>query len=212
VEANLINYLWPLLIILLSSLLPGERLRWYHVAGGAIGFLGAALLITGGHGFEVELQYAPGYVAALVCAFTWSIYSVLSRRYGSVPTYAVGGFCGVTAIVAWLSHLVFEETVWPEGMQWLAVATMGIGPMGLAFFAWDYGVKRGNIKSLGALSYFAPLLSTLLLISVGPAVMSWPIAVACFLIIGGAILASGVIRRRKSPSELDGSQLQTVDR
>ena len=201
VEANLINYLWPLLIILLSSLLPGERLRWYHIAGGAIGFVGAVLLITGGHGIAADSRYTLGYLAALVCAFAWAAYSVLSRRYGSVPTNAVGAFCGVTAILGWLFHLLFEKTVWPAGPQWFAVVVMGIGPMGLAFFAWDFGVKRGNIKSLGALSYFAPLLSTLLLIAAGRAGLSWQIAAACILIIGGAVLASGVVLRQRPPTD-----------
>ena len=48
VEASLIAFLWPLLIVLLSGLLPGERVRWFHVLGGIAGFAGSALLVTGG--------------------------------------------------------------------------------------------------------------------------------------------------------------------
>lgn len=138
-----------------------------------------------------DSQYSTGYLAAFVCALTWSSYSVLSRRFGSIPTDAVGGFCGVTAILAWLCHGLFEQTLWPVGGEWLAVICLGLGPIGLAFFTWDYGVKHGNIKVLGALSYAAPLLSTMVLIACGLAESSWILGLTCLLIVGGAVLAAG---------------------
>ncbi len=191
VEANLINYLWPLLIVLFSALLPGEQLRWFHIVGAAAGFIGAGLLVTKGQGISFDTQYGLGYLAAVTCAFIWAIYSVLSRYFGAVPTNAVGGFCGATAILALFCHLLFEQTVWPQGSQWLAILLLGLGPVGAAFFVWDYGLKRGNIKALGAFSYAAPLLSTNLLVVFQLAEPSWQIAVACIFIMGGAVLAAG---------------------
>ncbi len=195
VEASLIAYLWPLLIVLLSALLPGEQLRIQHVLGAGLGFLGAALLVTQGTALAFDARYATGYLAAIVCALTWSSYSVLSRRFGEIPTDAVGGFCGVTALLALGCHLLFEQTVWPVGAQWLAVIGLGLGPTGAAFFVWDHGVKRGNIQLLGTLAYAAPLLSTLLLVAFGQAAATWRVAVACGLIVGGALLASLASRR-----------------
>jgi drug/metabolite transporter (DMT)-like permease len=190
VEASLIAYLWPLLIVFFSALLPGERLRWFHGAGAIAGFLGAALLVTKGQGFRFDAQYTTGYLSALVCALTWAGYSILSRRFGAIPTSAVGGFCGATAILAWGCHALFETTVIPTGWQWAAILGLGLGPVGLAFFTWDYGVKHGNIRVLGALSYAAPLLSTLLLIACGRAEATMVVGVACGLIVGGALLAT----------------------
>ena len=191
VEASLIAYLWPLLIVLFSALLPGERLRWWHLAGAVTGLAGAALLMGGDQDFSAGIRLAPGHIAALACAFLWSGYSVLSRRLGHVPTDMVGGFCGATALLALLAHLMFESTVWPvDARQWLAVAGLGLGPVGLAFFCWDHGVKHGHIQALGASSYAAPLLSTLVLILFGFATATWTVALACLLITGGAVLAS----------------------
>ncbi len=194
-EASLIAYLWPLLIVLLSALLPNESLRWFHGVGAIAGFLGAGLLISNGQALRIDPRYSLGYLAAIAAALIWAGYSVLSRRFGRIPTDAVGGFCGVTALLAWICHGLFETTVWPVGSQWLAVFGLGLGPVGLAFFTWDYGVKHGNIKVLGALSYLAPLLSTLLLIACGFALPSWSVAIACLFIIGGAVLAAGDILR-----------------
>ncbi len=190
-EAGLIAYLWPLLIVVLSALLPGERLRWFHVVGAAVSLLGASLLITKGQSFSLDPRYAYGYGAALACAFIWSGYSVLSRKFSAVSTDVIGSFCGVTAVLAVLCHLGFEQTLMPDNaLTWLAVLALGIGPVGGAFFLWDIGVKHGDIQGLGVLSYLAPLLSTLLLVALGAAALSWSLALGCLLITVGAIIGS----------------------
>jgi drug/metabolite transporter (DMT)-like permease len=189
VEAGLIAYLWPLLIVLLAAFLPGERLRNHQMLGALAGFAGAALLVTKGQSLVFERQYLTGYAFALACALIWSSYSVLSRRTGHVPTSAVGAFCGATALLALVCHLLFETSVWPARGQWPAVIALGLGPVGAAFYTWDFGVKRGNIQTLGAFAYAAPLLSTLLLIALGLADPTWTLAVACVLIVGGALIA-----------------------
>lgn len=194
VEASLIAYLWPLLIVLMSALLPGERLHWTHLLGGAIGLVGAIMLVLqkAGGAVSFDAQYIVGYLAALGCAFTWSTYSVMSRRFGQAPTDLVGAFCGATALLGIIVHvLVGEPTIWPaDHWEWAAVVALGLGPVGLAFFVWDYGVKRGDIKALGACSYASPLLSTLLLILAGKAAATATVLLACLLIVGGAIIAS----------------------
>ncbi|MGJ4932741.1 aromatic amino acid exporter YddG [Bradyrhizobium sp. SZCCHNRI1009] len=189
-EAGLLNYLWPLLIVLFSAFLPGERLAVHHVIGAGIGLVGTALLLLG-NGASFAASQLPGLAAAFVAAFVWAIYSVLSRRLKAVPTDAVAGFCLATSALAALVHVAVERTVWPDGpMQWLAVAGLGIGPVGAAFYAWDIGMKRGDIRVLGAASYATPLLSTAFLIVAGYARPSATIAVAALLIAGGGLVAA----------------------
>ncbi|MBA4782924.1 MAG: DMT family transporter [Rhizobiales bacterium] len=191
IEAGLIAYLWPLLIVVFSALLPGERLRWFHVAGAAMGLIGTIVLVTRGGGFSFDPRYLPGYGASLVCALTWSSYSLLSRRYAAVPTDLVTAFCAATAALSLACHLALEQTVWPEtGGQWLAIVGLGLGPVGAAFYLWDIGMKKGRIQVLGACSYAAPLLSTLILIAAGFGEPTWRVGLACLLITGGALLAS----------------------
>ena len=190
VEAGLINYLWPLLIVVFAGFLPGERLRGRQIAGALLGFAGAALIVTRGRGIYVDPQYVPGYLFAVAAGVIWASYSVLSRRARSVPTSAVGAFCAATAVLALLCHLALEVTVRPSAVEWLAVIGLGLGPVGAAFYTWDYGVKRGNIQTLGALAYSIPLLSTALLVALGLAEASWVLAAAAALITGGAALAS----------------------
>lgn len=191
IEASLINYLWPLLIVVGSSLMPGEKLHWHHIAGALFGLGGMVLIVSKGQGFGFEPEYSFGYIAALLAALTWAGYSLLSRRFAKVSTDIVTAFCIATALLSLLCHMALEETVWPQSnMQWLAVAGLGLMPVGLAFYAWDYGVKHGNIQVLGAASYAAPLLSTLMLIVSGAAEPTMRILIACLLITMGAILAA----------------------
>ncbi len=191
VEAGLIAYLWPLLIVLLSAALPGERLGWHHIVGALIGLAGTALIVTGGRGFTANPDYVIGYAAAFVCAVVWSSYSVLSRRNAAVPTDAVAGFCLVTACLAALCHLGLEQTVWPAGtIEWLAVIGLGLMPVGGAFYVWDYGVKHGDIQVIGASAYAAPLLSTLVLIAAGYGEFSVIVGLAALMITAGAIIAA----------------------
>ena len=192
VEAGLIAYLWPLLIVLFSSLLPGESITRWHIIGALISLFGCWILLSGGLNFGgFKYEYIMGYLAAAVCSLIWSGYSVLSRLVKRVPSDAVAGYCAVTAILGWSAHFLFEQSVWPENVtQWLAVAGLGLGPVGIAFFTWDYGVKHGNIQLLGVLSYAAPLISTILLISLGDTPFSVSIVFACLAIVGGALVAS----------------------
>ncbi|TAK47440.1 MAG: DMT family transporter [Xanthobacteraceae bacterium] len=190
-EAGLINYLWPLLIVLFSALLPGERLAWHHLAGVVLGLAGTVLLFAGRGASGAVWDFLPGFAAAFVAAFVWATYSVSSRLLAGVPTEAVAGFCLATALLAALFHLVFEIPAWPAtAPQWLAVLALGLGPVGLAFYAWDIGMKRGDIRVLGAASYAAPLISTLLLVLFGYAEASRALALSAALIAAGGVLAA----------------------
>ncbi|MXN52971.1 EamA family transporter [Shinella sp. AETb1-6] len=200
VEASLIAYLWPLLIVTGSALLPGERLKWNHILGTLLG-LGGTALIVGRNGVSFDSAYLVGYGAAFLCAFTWAGYSLATRRFEAVSTDVVTGFCIATSILSLLCHLALETTVWPQsGSEWLAVAGLGLLPVGAAFYAWDFGVKNGDIQILGAASYSAPLLSTLVLILSGFAEPSLSIGIACLLVTGGAMLAAKDMIFRKAAS------------
>ncbi|WP_088346591.1 MULTISPECIES: EamA family transporter [Rhodomicrobium] len=193
-EANLVNYLWPLLIVLFSALLPNAdgRLRAHHLIGALAAFAGALLAITTGAALPTLNSGAlAGYGVALLSALTWAGYSVLSRLFAAVPSSAVTLYCAVTAAAAALAHFAFEPTTWPlSPVQAVAIIALGLGPVGLAFYVWDHGCKHGDLRVLGASAYFAPLLSTVLLVAFGLAEGSPVLWLAAAAITGGALLAS----------------------
>lgn len=198
-EAGLIAYLWPLFIVLLSGLLPGEKLGLLHIFGALLAFAGAALIVLRG-GISADPGAILGLGLAFLCAVTWALYSVLSRRLGSIPTETVAVFCLATAALSLVAHLALEQTIWPIGvMGWAAVAGLGTGPVGLAFFTWDIGMKRGDIQLLGVASYAAPLLSTLTLVAAGITAPTREILIAALLITLGAALAARASAAKITP-------------
>lgn len=189
VEVSLIAYLWPLLIVLFASLLPGEKIFKRHLVGATLA-LGGCWLLVSADSQDFNARDLSGYLLALCCAFIWSGYSVLSRLVKQVSTDAAGWFCGVTALLALISHSLWETTVWPTtGLQWLGIIGLGTGPVGIAFFTWDYGIKHGNLQLLGVLAYATPMISALLLVGTGLAAPSLSLGLACLAIVLGSVIA-----------------------
>lgn len=196
-EANLLNYLWPLLIVVFSGALPaalgGRSLRWWHVCGALLGFAGSALILwsaSGGFDGIAHTTLTSGHVAALAASVTWASYSVGSRMFAAVPSIAVMGTCAASSVGAALASAAFETQVMPTGYaEWLAILAQGTGPVGLAFYLWDRGMKRGSIRLIAIGAYATPLLSSVLLAALGLAVASPMLWVAALLLTAGAAVA-----------------------
>jgi len=191
---TIINYLWPLFIVLFAGLLPGARSRlgWPQLVGGVVGFAATVLLIGGGAGGVAWGGTALiGYGAAFGCAIAWSLYSVINNRIGAPGSEPMILVCAVVAVLGLLGHWLTGETfVMPDGPTALALLVLGMGPVGAAFVAWDHATKRGNISVLGTLSYATPPLSMILLVAAGQAPASGRLAIATLLVVAGAGLAA----------------------
>jgi drug/metabolite transporter (DMT)-like permease len=194
VEANLINYLWPLLIVALSpAILPGYRLKTKHIAAALLGLYGAALIVTEGR-LNIQTEYLPGYVLALGAAIIWAVYSLLTKRLPPFGTDSVGVFCFVSGVLSlaifFLSGGTAGEIQNLSRIDWLLIIMAGIGPLGIAFYCWDAALKRGDPRILGSLAYLTPMLSTLNLLIFAGKTLSWITISAMLLIVGGAVLGS----------------------
>ncbi|HUK12041.1 MAG TPA: DMT family transporter [Thermoanaerobaculaceae bacterium] len=190
VEANLVNYLWPLLIVVLTPLfIRGATLRPRHLVAALLGFGGAVLLISGGS-LRLTAARPVGYLFSLAAALIWSTYSLLTKRIGDFPTSAVAWFCLVSGALALGCHFAFEPAYAPSAGDLACLVPLGLGPMGAAFYLWDAALKRGDPRVIGALAYLAPLLSTLWLVVGGGARLSAISVAAMALIVGGAAIGT----------------------
>lgn len=189
VQANLVNYLWPLGIVLMAPLfLPGMRLHGLHIAAAFLGFAGAALAIVGGR--DLQGGFAWGYIPALASAFIWASYSLLTRRVPAFPSAAIGLFGLVSGLLSLLCHALLETPVDLSAHDWALLAAMGLGPLGGAFYLWDAALKRGDARQIGVLSFLTPLLSTLALLWLRGEWPSASVALAAVMIVGAAVLGS----------------------
>jgi drug/metabolite transporter (DMT)-like permease len=187
VQANLVNYLWPLLIVVLAPvLLPGMTLRLVHVFAALLGFAGAAVVILGGApqaDASASVVWSWGYLPALAAAFIWASYSLLTQRVAPFPTAAIGSFALVSGVLSLLCHVWMEPAVTLSARDWMLLGLIGLGPMGAAFFMWDKAFKTGDARRIGILSYLTPLLSTTMLMQVSGQPLTWPVAVAAVMIV-----------------------------
>lgn len=191
VQANLVNYLWPLGIVVMAPLfLPGVSLTRRHVLAALMGFSGAALAILGRGGGDAEAVWAWGYVPAAGSAFIWASYSLMTQRVKRFPTAAIGSFALASGLLSLLCHAVLEPSVALSAADWGLVALLGLGPLGGAFFLWDAALKRGDARQIGVLSFLTPLLSTLTLLWVQGEAPSASVGAAAVLIIGAAVMAT----------------------
>lgn len=193
VEANLVNYLWPLFMVVLAPvLLPGVSLRPLHVVAALLGFAGAAIAILGarsGVSTNAGGSYW-GFLPALGSAFIWASYSLWTQRVPAFPTTAIGLFGLVSGALSLACHALLEPSVALSSRDWLLVTLCGLGPLGAAFFFWDMALKRGDARQIGILSYITPLASTALLLIVTQRPLSWTIALAAVLIISAAVMGT----------------------
>jgi drug/metabolite transporter (DMT)-like permease len=189
VQANLVNYLWPLFIVVLAPLfLPGLQLKPAHLLAALAGFAGAALAILGGYGASGGWSW--GYLPALGSAFIWASYSLWTRRVPAFATSAIGLFGLVSGLLSLACHALLEPATTLSGRDWLFIALMGLGPLGAAFFLWDKALKAGDARHIGILSYLTPLASTALLVLVTGRPLTASIALAAALIIGAAVVGT----------------------
>lgn len=187
VQANLVNYLWPLLIVVLAPLFfPAARLTLRKSVAALAGFVGAGLAILSGSQITGGLEI--GYLYGLLAALIWSTYSLGTKRIGDFPTAGVGLFGLVAGVMALAAHLIFEERVAIELADWPLLVALGLGALGGAFYLWDYALKRGDAQRIGMIAFITPLLSTLALVFVTGSRPSGILLIAAALIFGGAWL------------------------
>jgi drug/metabolite transporter (DMT)-like permease len=200
VEANLVNYLWPLLIVVLAPLLlPGMQLRAVHLLAALLGFAGAGTAILSAGDGSIGAAWHWGYLPALGAAFMWATYSLWTRRVAHFPTAAIGLFGLVSGLLSLLAHWALEPATALSARDWLLLAVMGLGPLGAAFFLWDRALKLGDPRQIGILSYITPLASTALLVAFSGRPFRWTLAVAAGLIVLAAVLSTSAQRAPAPP-------------
>jgi drug/metabolite transporter (DMT)-like permease len=194
VQANLVNYLWPLGIVVMAPLfLPGLHLSRHHVVAALVGFAGAALAIAGPGLLAGKLSLSGytesnilGFGLALCSGFIWASYSLIAKRVPPFPTAAVGSFALISGALSLLCHALLEPALALSGRDVALMVLLGLGPLGGAFFLWDAAFKRGDPRKIGLLSFLTPLLSTISLSLVRDEPLTWPIVGAAVLILGAA--------------------------
>lgn len=194
IEVNLVNELWTIMVVLLAPMFfKDARLQWNHYFGALLAVVGTALMV---HGMEIGKASMLGFVFGLITAIIWSTYTLMLRKSPAVPSSMVGLYCLVSAVLSYICHLLFEPAYLPTSVDWIFLLFMGVGPMGLAFFFWDWALRRGDVRVIGSISYLIPVFATAWLVIFGGRDLLWSTVGAMVLILSGAAIGS-LVRKSK---------------
>lgn len=186
IEANLINYLWPVIMVILTPVFfPEQKLKFYHIGGAILSVIGSVFLVVG-KGGELRIENVIGYILALGAAITWPVYSIGKKKLPATSVWAIGSFCLISGILCLMTHAMIEPRVVLQMEDAWKLLIMGIGPFGVAFYCWDVALRMGDSRVMGALAYLTPVLSTLGLVLFAGQEMVVTTFIAMVLIIGGA--------------------------
>lgn len=185
-EANLILYLWPVIVVLLAAAMGLATLRAHHVTGVAVGLAGAVLVIGGGVG---GLSWI-GAGLAVGGGLAWAFFVVFRLWQGEGAPDALPRGLALSAAIAFAIHLLLEDWVAPTAQVLAGTILVGIVPLGLGNLAWDHGVRKGNRLLLATLAYATPLVSALLLIAAGLAAPTLGLLIGAVLIVAAGVIAA----------------------
>lgn len=194
VEANLLNYAWPLLTVLLATPIARERFEARSLVAALLGLAGATFVVGAGSAAPSRSAMS-GYALALGAAFTWAVFSnVLKKR--PIRSESLPLACAIPALIAFVVCLV-DDVPLPRGGALAASLYLGALPIGLATWLWERGISRGRVVVVGTLAYLTPLLSTLGVWLVLGRPLTTGTAIGGVLIVAAAVL--GAARRSEPP-------------
>ena len=165
-QIMLINYLWPIWMVLLGLFFLNEKPKvLLAIAGVLIGFTG--VIIAGG--FETFTR-APSslvpHLLSLIGAFLWALYCVLQKHW-KIPEEQAGStfhfaMCAILSAIITTTNRQWSSISNMNLSSFFWILFLGIGPIGLGYYWWEIGIKRGAVHLAAILAYFIPIGSTLL--------------------------------------------------
>lgn len=190
-HVDLIDYLWPCLIVVGIGFLPNEKMRKYSIYGAILGFIGIFQLCVSNETLQnLQITWLFGYGLAVLGVCLWGSYSVFSNYNKDIPNDMIGLYCGVGALICWIIHLYVEPTIIPAYNEVGMAIVLGLAGPGLSYQLWDYGVKFGNINILSAGCYFTRVFALVLLVYFGKEPFSKELVVAGILACLGMFISN----------------------
>ena len=205
-ESYLIVTSWPLLIVLLSIPFFKEKLTTKNIIGIFCALVGIYLIIGKGRVPQFTIDSYVSYLYATLAAFIWALYSIFCKKIKELKKQAIANFCFSATILSGLCHFTQEQHVAINLVTnldiTLIIIFLGVFPLGIAFFMWDFAMRYGDIKFVGTISYLGPIMGSILFIMLGVEQFSYIMVISLLLIVGGAFISShkGKAQRLSQPN------------
>ncbi len=157
-EACILNYLWPIMLVLFSVLLLHEKLTVLKFLAMICSFVGVVVLSAGGG--KVAGNHLLGVISCVAAAALYGLFCVLNKKTGYDEMISMMVIWLATAAASAGSGLVPETWVPIVGKQWIGMLWNGVMVNAMAYLFWALALKNSsNTAATANLAYLTPLLS-----------------------------------------------------
>ena len=209
INASLLQTIAPIVVVIASAVLLGEKITGARVGGILLGAVGAATLILSRSPTDAIYPNATlGNIFILLNATAFGVYLVLvtslMRKYNAFTVLARIFLVGAVVAVpfGWREALTADYAHFPLYI-WAEVVYMVVFLTIIAYLLNNWALKYASPALLGVYIYLQPVLAVLIAVGLGKDHFTWGRAGQAALIFGGVYLVS---RKPKpvTPAEAPG--------
>lgn len=194
-EVLVMQYTWPIFIVLLSLVFLGEKLTKNKIISLIFGFLGVCIVLTKGDLAKVDFTNLKVILVVMLGAFSFALFSVLSKKVKVSLTNAVMIYFFVAIIYSFISMNTFSTFVVPQGNEWIAILVNGIFLNGISYLFWIKALQNADASFIAPFIFIVPILSAFFLIMIFSEPFLWVYMIGLILIIASGISNSIKIKK-----------------
>lgn len=158
-QAFILNYLWPIMIVIFACLILKEKITKRKIIAILLSFAGVILVTTNGDICNVEINSIIGMIYCILAAVSYGLFSVLNKKknynnYVSMMLFYFTSFC-----ISLIYSLITKKIFIPEFNQLLGLLWRGVFTCAIAFTSWAIALKEGNTTKISNLAYITPFIS-----------------------------------------------------
>ena len=201
-EACILNYLWPIMLVLFSCIILKEKLTVIKAVAMLCSFAGIIILSTGSGTASGEKAVA-GIVSCIVAAACYGLFSVLNKKADYNQNIAMMIIWLTTAVCSAITGAFTEEWVAIRPTQWLGLIWLGVVIDAVAYLLWAIALRGAeNTAKIANLAYLTPFLSLIVSAIVLDEKITLRSLTALVFIVGGIVVQSFFesIKKKKSDS------------
>ena len=191
-EVLIIQYSWPLLIVILSGIILKEKLTFISIAASSIGFFGIINVLTEGNISKLYFSNLSTNLVVLIGAFSFALFSVLSKKiqeeeYATTILYFLGG-----TLLSTISMFFFSDFTLPSPKEMLPVILNGAFINGISYIFWLKALSLIPASIAAILVFLTPVISTFLIIFFFKEPFVWANLVGLIMVLVAGFLANKV--------------------
>ena len=188
-ETELLTYTWPVMILLSLYFFYNQPISQSQIIAVVLSVCGIVTLLAHELGTQFAALHLWGYLFALLAAACWAYFSLIIKQHNHFSSALYTVVMAIGFLTNATLMLLFETPVTLTYTDLIMCGYMGTITHSLSYFSWELGLSKGDTTRLTVSVYWIPLLSVLLLVSLGQVALTTSIIVALsFMLTSSMIL------------------------